>query len=228
MKKNHLFISIIILLSLLSIATAITVRASLVDDINFNEIKNEVDDYIVNYYKDKVYGMQYFNYDIDNFKKLKKESKFILKVKLSGNRKNLYGTVLSEIEVLKVYKGDSISKGDKVYIYEPSYIYGETYHSIEGYNLMLTNNEYIIYVNELKTPDGYRKTRIQEKSYMFTSLQFAKFSTNTNNINEVYNLLDFDNGDIKYRDIKHDEFIVTDKKELDIYNNIKKQSMLLD
>lgn len=226
MKRKRLFIIVIILLVFLSTTTAIAVRMSLVDDIDFNKIKNEMNDYIVNYDNHiDSYG-EIFNADIDSFEKLQKESQFILEVKLSGTRKNLYGTVLSEVEVLNVYKGDTISKREKIYLYEPSSIYGYLYYCLGGYNLMNNGNEYMVYINELKVPNEYDKTEIQEKSYMFTSLQFSKFNTETNYIDVVYNLDDFYNGDIKYKDIKDMEFIPLDRKTLEIYNNIKKQSLL--
>ncbi|MCD3281417.1 hypothetical protein G8V05_04205, partial [Clostridium botulinum C/D] len=108
--------------------------------------------------------------------------------------------------------------------YEPSFIKNDMYWCSNGYNLMLNDTEYIVYLNSLKVPDGYNKTEKEKNSYMFTTLEFSKFDINNkNNVNNLYSVKDFDNGKIKYNDLKNDNVVVVNKDILEKYTNIKKE-----
>ncbi|AEB76817.1 hypothetical protein [Clostridium botulinum] len=223
MKKERVFSYIILILIVICVIVGFIVRRSFVDDTNFNDYKGKMDNYSIQYLGTRSYK-QYFNCNIKNYNELEKDSTFILKVKLSGSREKLSSTTLSQVTVLDIYKGDSIKKGQKIYIYEPSFIENDMYWCSNGYNLMLNDTEYIVYLNSLKVPDGYNKTEKEKNSYMFTTLEFSKFDINNkNNVNNLYSVKDFDNGKIKYNDLKNDNVVVVNKDILEKYTNIKKE-----
>src|SRR3712207_7418912 len=109
MKKERVFSYIILIFIVISVIVGFIVRRSFVDDTNFNDYKAKMHEYMVEYMDKYVYE-KYFNVNITNYNQLEKNSNFIVKVKLSGNRENLYKTTLSQVTVLDVYKGDSIKK----------------------------------------------------------------------------------------------------------------------
>lgn len=158
-----------------------------------------------------------------------KDAEYVLKIKKTGASQYQYHTILSQVQVISVYKGDEGFAGKSIYLYEPSFIdfKNESYFAVAGYNIMLTGEEYIVFLNQRKFPEGYKPNAIEQNSFLFASFSFAencalgKYLLNNSFQSEV---LDLSNRrSIKYDDIKDLEVVATEKDQLEYYNNFKKQ-----
>ncbi|MBO8170240.1 MAG: hypothetical protein H0Z35_13855 [Thermoanaerobacteraceae bacterium] len=173
-------------------------------------------------------GIDLENNDWKSFQQLKKEAEYVLKIKKIGESKYQYQTVLSKVQVINVYKGDQSLVGKYIYIYEPSFFdfKNKFYFVTGGYNIMLSNKEYIVFLNKRKFPEGYKPDAVEQNSFLFTtnngsSNALGKYLLNNNFQSEV---LDLSNERyIQYDDIRDLEVIATEKDQLEYYNNFKKQ-----
>ncbi|MGL5439112.1 MAG: hypothetical protein ACRDA4_01835 [Filifactoraceae bacterium] len=166
-----------------------------------------------------------------NTKQLHQNSEMILRVKLknSNERMILNDSTLSKCIVQEVYKGN-LNANDEIYLYEnisirsswheypkpPTKIYYDITSS--GYNFMKDNEEYIIFVNEIKNPIPNDKT----KTYLIYDSVFGKFNTN-DEVNSIP--IDEDiilNGSgYNYKNVEDFDILVTDDKIIKKYKDIK-------
>lgn len=168
---------------------------------------------------------------------LEKGAEYVLKIKKIGNSQYQYHATLSPVQVISFYKGDESLAGKCIYLYEPSFIdfKNGSYFAVAGYNMMLVDKEYIVFLNKRKFPEGYKPNAVEQNSFLFASFLFAEknmFTENNNCALSKYLLnnsfqskvLDLSSdGHIKYDDIKDLEIVATEKDHLEYYNNFKKQ-----
>lgn len=155
------------------------VRSS-IKDLDFKDISNQS-----NQYK---YDIRPVRSDIEdlNIESVKSEledkSDLIVRGKFTGQRKILYGCVLSEVSIVNTYKGDA--KSEYIYIYEPiKYnlfkndinIKGVAISS-SGYGLIKENKEYMFFLKEESVSPGFNELKKSTKSYTYENDQFGKFS----------------------------------------------------
>jgi hypothetical protein len=142
---------------------------------------------------------------------------------------------LSQAQVISVYKGDKSLAEKHIYLYEPSFIDFKNgfYFAVAGYNMMLIDKEYMVFLNKRKFPEGYKPNAVEQNSFLFVSFLSAE---NNNCALSKYLLnnsfqsavLDSSNDShIKYDDIKDFEVVATEKDQLAYYNNFKKQVLEL-
>lgn len=172
--------------------------------------------------------------DWQNLQQIKKEAEYILKVKKTGESKYQYHTILSMVQVIDVYKGDESLAGEHIYLYEPSFIdfKNKFYFVAVGYNMMLSDKEYILFLNKRKFPEGYRPNAVEQNSFLLTtnngfSDALGKYLLNNSFQSEVLDLSNERNIKIKYDDIRDLEVVATGKDQLEYYNNFKKQVLEL-
>jgi len=160
---------------------------------------------------------------LKKLKELEDESEYICKVKQLNNKKHQNKTILSECEVLNVYKGDDILQGQHIYVYEPSYFDFNSgfYFVFDGYNLMLIDHEYILFLNKKRFPIEYKRNNIEKYSFILTTNNpLSKYSF-TKGYQDSFIDEKKDNNSLTYEDIRNLEIITLSKKNLELYNNLK-------
>jgi hypothetical protein len=170
-----------------------------------------------------------------NVPELEKDAEYVLKIKKIGNSQYQYHTILSQAQVIRVYKGDENLSGKYIYLYEPSFIdfKNESYFAVAGYNIVLIDKEYIVFLNKRKFPEGYKPNAVEQNSFLFVSFLSAennncalsKYLLNNSFQSEILDLSS--DRHIKYDDIKDLEVVATEKDQLEYYNNFKKQVLEL-
>lgn len=91
--------------------------------------------------------------EVSSSTNLEDESQYIIKGKATGKREVLTETVLTEIEVIEVIKGNIQEK--IISIYEPIGISYNTLSSNNGYNFIKSDKEYILCFKDSKYTDNY-------------------------------------------------------------------------
>lgn len=163
----------------------------------------------------------YFNNNLLSFDQLENESELIVKVKLSQNRINYTQAVRTLVHVTDVFKGNEVKIGDNIIIFEPSNFLGLNYFSLDGYNLMRSDQEYILFLKHLKKPEDYHYTDDQAVTFMPISSYYAKYPMNSLSGEGYLSREDLDKG-INYSSIKDWDIITTDQNKLKKYNEFKK------
>lgn len=162
--SNKLFIGIIMLSILSGLVVTMIVRTS-ITKFEFKDIFNRASTLQYYPYTDVKFSNGSF-VDVDTVENTNSIYKYIVRGKTTGKRKVLYGTILTEIKVLQVLKGDIKSK--IIYIYEPIAIENKSIWTFEGYNFIKENKEYIFCVTDLKN-------KKEKNTYIYSTPLCGKF-----------------------------------------------------
>ncbi|GKX66710.1 hypothetical protein [Inconstantimicrobium mannanitabidum] len=162
--SNKLFIGIIIVFILSGLVTALFTRTS-ITEFQFKDIFNKASTLQYYPYTDVKFSNGSFA-DINKVQDTNSIYKYILKGKMTGKRKILYGTVITEIKVSKVLKGNL--KDETIYIYEPIAIENKSVWTFEGYNFIKPNKEYIFCLTD-------SKNKKEKNRYTFLNPFYGKF-----------------------------------------------------
>lgn len=162
----------------------------------------------------------YYDYHFYNsVEELEDSSDYIVKVKGIGERelvtwKDKYdptdpgvsGTQTT-VKITEVFKG-SLHKNDTIIVHEPAYFEDQKYYSSQGYNLMVTDSEYLLFLRQFgeQFDDGAVIIGMYQGKY------------DLNNSSEVK----FVSGQNEYQQIKDVEYF-GDQQEVDHFNMLKKQ-----
>ncbi|MCB2360023.1 hypothetical protein [Clostridium estertheticum] len=221
--KNKVYYIIISVSVILCLIIGFWVKNSFYNTVDSQNLEKEVSNYTVANLDDFV-GKLYFDNNIKKFSELQKESDLIVEIKLTGNRKLYEEATLTEVEVLKTYKGKEKPK-DKILIYEPVFFGSDIYYTASGYNFMRKNNSYIIFLKNLKIPKGYKYKNDEAKTYLPVSTVFAKYNIKYTNKEKILDKTRFSNegksSDLKFKDVKNKEIVSIDIKTVDLYNYFK-------
>lgn len=220
MAKLRKFIWIIIIIILLSmIMLAFNVRQSFVKDTDINLYINDKNILctILEHQEDITKDF-IKNEEISKLEQLEKMSPVIVKVKVdSDSPREIYEeATLTKVKVKEVFKGN-LDK-DSIYVFEPFYILTDTpiiINSLDGYNLMNTDSEYILFLRDMKdsnyTPD--------DTIYMPTTTLLSKYSINNTIL--TLNSAKLINNEVKYYNVKGLDIINNNLKDIEKYNDMK-------
>ncbi|MDR3595878.1 hypothetical protein [Clostridium sp.] len=218
MSKNRLLIIIYCLILVLCISIGIFTRKSFYGNTSL-PMSNNLDNLTLCVSSSDTSNI-YFDNNIKDYDDLKQKSDIIVKVRLSGERKSLSGTILSKVEILSVYKGTDVKKSDIIYIYEPCFFINNTYNSVDGYNMMVENNDYVVFLKHLKIPEGYKYKGVEQISFMPVSTKYAKYNL-SNYENKAFEKNELDSTLLNYKIIKNNDIITSQKADIDKYTSIK-------
>lgn len=220
MAKLRRFIWIIIIIILLAmIMLAFNVRQSFVKDTDINLYINDKNILctILEHQEDITKDF-IKNEEISKLEQLEKMSPVIVKVKVdSDSPREIYEeATLTKVKVKEVFKGN-LDK-ESIYVFEPFYILTDPpiiINSLDGYNLMNTDSEYILFLRDMKdsnyTPD--------DTIYMPTTTLLSKYSIN-NTILKL-NSAKLINNEVKYYNVKGLDIINNNLKDIEKYNDMK-------
>lgn len=168
--ENKVFYKIIAAGTLLCILLGIAIRFS-ITEFKLENINNICGVYPYYPYDSVEYSNGTYP-DIGEIKDTDSIYKYIVKGRCTGNRKALHDSVLTEIQVDDVLKGNVSNK--KIKIYEPIGLQGNMISTFEGYNFIKDNKEYIFCLTDLKKGvKNHDENNI--KIYNYSTLFYGKF-----------------------------------------------------
>ncbi|MCM8819737.1 MAG: hypothetical protein NC925_02965 [Candidatus Omnitrophica bacterium] len=214
---NKKWILVILFILVLDMVVGFSVKRSFIDTRTISE---EVKDNCL-----FLNGGSFKGTDNEKFslEKLIKDSEVIIEGVASNDRIYLHGSVLTGLDVIKVYKGGI--EDSRIYIFEPSYFNLGRYNNffaLYGYNLMKPGCKYVLflklwqYTNFVKYNPYYRGKEIYTLAH---NLAIDKFEISKSSFTKVIN----PEARIKYGQVKDYEVFVYDKNELTEYNQLKKR-----
>ena len=220
MAKLRRFIWVIIIIILLAmIMLAFNVRQSFVKDTDINLYINDKNILctILEHQEDITKDF-IKNEEISKLEQLEEMSPVIVKVKVDSNspREIYEEATLTKVTVKEVFKGN-LDK-ESIYVFEPFYMLTNPpiiINSLDGYNVMDKDLEYILFLREMKdsnyTPD--------DTIYMPTTTLLSKYSIN-NTILKL-NSVKLINNEVKYYNVKGLDIINNNLKDIEKYNDMK-------
>ena len=220
MTKLRRFIWIIITIILLAmIMLAFNVRQSFVKDTDINLYINDENVLCtILEHREDITKDFIKNEEISKLEQLEKISPVIVKVKVdSDSSREIYEeATLTKVNVKEVFKGN-LDK-ESIYVFEPFYILTDTpiiINLLDGYNLMNTESEYILFLRDMKdsnyTPD--------DTIYMPTTTLLSKYSINNTLLK--LNSAKLINDEVKYYNVKGLDIINNNLKDIEKYNDMK-------
>ncbi len=220
-KSSKIFFIGIIATVAICLLIGLKVRSS-IKDLEFKDISNQSNEYK---YEMHPIGNDMGDFNIESIEnKLEDESDLIVSGKFTGQRKILYGCVLSEVSIVNKYKGDI--KEDYIYIYEPikynlfkadSNIKG-TAISDSGYGLMQENKEYIFFLKEESAPPEFNELKKSKKSYTYVNNEFGKFPTKYDK--DDFKILKVNDNNL-YNEVINCEQVFSNKEMFELYNKVR-------
>ncbi len=223
MFKNKIYWSLVSLLLLLAVVTGILTRTSYaIEDVSLGNILEKADQIQVQLNEDPHYLSIYFENQLTDLSQLQDQSEVIVKVKMTNERENKMHAVQSGVTVSEVYKGEGLQNGDRIYIYEPGFFYNsEVYFGYGGYNVMLEDEEYILFLKHLPVPKGYRYKGNEAITFLPVSSYFSKYPVSNHGTTQLLE----ENAEITYKEVKDFELLTVNKEMLTQYYSFKKEVM---
>ena len=218
--KNKIFIAIIVVIVLGAVGVSIVTKGSFVEDLSINNIENYYD-YNVNLY-DNNEENPYFENTLTTFEELVEASELVIKVKMSNYRKKVTQATLTTVNVEAVLKGEL--QTNEILLYEPAFFWpyvddpNTGNYSTGGYQLMQEGKEYILFLQSLKSPEGYNLSEDEKRSFLPVSELYGKIPIKSNWVPVVIT-----NEVTTYKDIKDSEILTWENDFLQNYIEIKKK-----
>jgi hypothetical protein len=222
-KSTWLFLITIVLVTGISAFYGMRVKSSFVDDVHISNIEEELDNYRVTVKDDQGVNDVYYDYHIKDTVDLKDKSPLIIKAKKVDKSAQVHVyNMMTEVEVIDVKKGSEfVSVNDRIFVHEPSSIIHD-YYSGDGYMNLLYGEEYLLFLQPLKVPDGYDMSEEEKKQFIFVSPTYGKYAWNDSKVEQVITKEQLDEGDGQtYAELKHLDIIATSQEMMDRYNSIK-------
>ena len=225
-RGTKVYITTVTVLFLLVIAVTIMTRFSFKGSVTLKQLQasNDLNDYTVQFGDDAEVNDVFKT--INDYDDLKEKSKVIAKVHVTDERKLSANAVYTKVIVKDIYKSDqSFNKNDAIYIYEPVCFEEEfeIFDSSSGYQLMRTNDDYYVFLNELPTAERYVKSEKEKISFVPSTLKYSVYSTKNNKIKLLdKKRIDGDKEEYKYADVKELDILTYNNGALDKYKIIKK------
>ena len=200
-----------------------TTLKQLTDNSNINQYTIQI------FQEDGVDNLYNMFAKVSNYSELEKSSELIAKVKVTDDRKLYSNTINTKVVLEEIYKSDgNLAKNDNIYIYEPADFEEEfeIFDSQNGYQLMESGKEYYVFLNGLKTAEGYKKSEKEKITFLPSTTKFSVYSTD-NKKQKVLNQekIDGDEERYKYGEIKNLNILTSSKSELETYENIRMEFM---
>lgn len=155
------------------------------------------------------------------------KSDLIVKVKVTDDKILEDADTKTKVKVEKIIKSDggNIKKGDDIYIYE-MIIFSNLDDSImtnAKYNYLDTGKEYYLCLNSLKTIKGYKKSEEEKKTYMYSTNYYSVYSASKEQKVVKLSKKKIYNEEYKYRDLKDQVILTSDKNVVDDYNKMSEK-----
>ena len=174
---------------------------------------------------------------IHRFQDVEATSDIVVKARLKDNfdRKMYHDCILSQAEILEVYRGD-LKKNDSIYVFEHAgYFDDDIVLSLDGYNMMQESEEYILFLKRLK--NSHFGEEGKKYVYVPSTTTFSKYKCSDDNIRlfsdmELGDTDDFSKSKlVLYSEVRNEEvFLYADKfnQYVDFKRQVMKKYNVLD
>ncbi|MBO0588367.1 MULTISPECIES: hypothetical protein [unclassified Sporosarcina] len=217
--KNKIFIAIIAVVVLSAVGVSLVTKGSFVDDLSIDNIENYYG-YNVGLYTD-IKDNPYFENNLTNFEELVDASELVIKAKMINVREKVTRATLTKVYVEEVLKGKLHT--NEILLYEPAFFWpymdnpNTGSYSTGGYQLMQEGREYILFLQSLKSPKGYKLSKDENSSFLPVSELYGKIPIKSNWNPEVIT-----NDEATYKEVVDSEILTREKGSLQNYIEIKK------
>lgn len=160
--------------------------------------------------------------DFNSVENLLDISDLVAKVIRTGESRHQAMTILSDVKIIDVIKGDVQLQGKTIHVYEPSYFLFKPslYYVTMGYNLMQEGDVYILFLQKKEASNQSGIDELEQNSYVITTNSaLGKFKVDNHNQNTILD----ENTSYTYGQVRHLEVLVSNKKELEFYLDVKNQ-----
>ncbi|MGM9974586.1 MAG: hypothetical protein ACI33K_11165 [Clostridiaceae bacterium] len=231
LKKILVFLLITVFIIGLSysISYGRNIKKSYINDVDFDTYleNRELKVQAMPYPFDEDYDIYGSGDSVHSFLELEDLSKIVVRVKLSPEFiRNIYtGCVLSEVEILEIYKGD-LEIGEKINIFEPincTFINSKVQpkiYSYEGYSPMDLEKEYLLFLMPAKNSYFGDNDII----YLPSTITYSKFKLD-NNQPKLFTEEELEVEGVIYSEIKDEEVYLYDKKMYELFVKIKAEAL---
>lgn len=149
------------------------------------------------------------------------KSENIVRVKATDRFEIIGENFLHAVEIQEIYKGNIENK--IIYVFEPIYlnlIKSNEYISSEGYNIMRTDKEYILFLKPFYQFQSYQNIKKDQDVYILENFVFGKYNmTSYNNTISLKSELQ----PFNFKDIENFEFLTNSQEHLEEYLSWKKE-----
>lgn len=217
--KNKIFIAIIAVVVLSAVGVSLITKGSFVDDLSIDNIENYYG-YNVSLYTDNK-DNPYFKNNLTNFEELVDASELVIKAKMINVREKVAQATLTKVYVEKVLKGELYK--NEIFLYEPAFFWpyidnpNTGNYTTGGYQLMQEGIEYILFLQSLKSPKGYKLSKDEKRSFLPVSELYGKIPINSN-----WDPVVITNEEATYKEVVDSEILTRKKGHLQNYIEIKK------
>jgi len=131
----------------------------------------------------------------DDLTEIEKYSQYIILGKFTGNRSlkkwktedDVKIASKSEVQIKKVYGGD-LAEGQMIDIYEPAFFQDDIFDSMEGYNLMNEEGEYVLFLRGTSDGDAFAIIGMYQGKYDISTSKLARKAQNGEKYQDVADL----------------------------------------
>lgn len=224
-KKTKLYFLVIFFITALCLLAGIVTRYSYTGYREFDKMEKaeKLAEYSVQISEDR--ESEIFSTSIKNYNDLEKTADLIIKVSATNERKLfLHTSTKTKVIVDEVIKGN-IKAGQEIYIYEPanfSYSISKSYQSLGGYQIMKQGEKYYLFLQKLKTAEGYKMSDKEKHTYLPTTAAFSKYPLKEGDLKTVDEKKLYNDG-YKYGEIENLEIITSEQKILLKYKKMRGQ-----
>jgi hypothetical protein len=147
----------------------------------------------------------------------------VMLVRCDGNRQVITATLVQNVEVLKVYRGDVSLEGKEIEIFNTDEVIRmyEDANWISGSTNFMENAEYLVFVNHMMISPGISKTAYQLANG--TEISYFKVADGANQIVDLPQRAVEGVGGLYYEDVQNNEFFVKNQSVLDDVLAYKKE-----
>ncbi|NKF07209.1 hypothetical protein J1C67_11495 [Clostridium gasigenes] len=221
-KSSKIFFMGIIGVCAICLLIGIKVRGS-IKDLEYKDVSNQAGEYSYNI-RGNTNDVK--NLSLDKIKdELENESDVIVTGSFTGKRKMIKESVLSEVSILKTYKGDTKLKN--IYIYEPVFSYlfidGPFKGSViseGGYGLMNEGKEYLLFLKEESNSPEFGYLKKSDKAFTYVNNEFGKLCIEYDK-NDYKVVKENKDGKDRYNEFKGYEQVISNEEVFDFYNQLR-------
>lgn len=222
-RETKRFFGVIVVLILLSMVAGVVVRNSYTGFKNIKELSKvrNINEFRISCGDS---DEELLNSNVKTIDDVANKSDLIVKVKISDEKIIEDADIKTKVKVEKIIKSDgrNIKKGDDIYIYEMIDLskVDDSFMTSAKYNYLDTGKEYYLCLNSLKTIKGYKKSEEEKKTYMYSTNYYSVYSASKEQKVVKLSKKKIYNEEYKYRDLKDQVILTSDKKVVDDYNKM--------
>ena len=205
----------IVAILLFGILSAQTIRGTK----NPDELLRKTDEITLGYSEQ---NNHYFADEIQNLKELEEASSVILKAQINDERVMSLRSTETSIKIEKIFKDEtnSLQEGEMIYLIEPFSIIRDERYETNGYQMVSTGDEYILFLNLLHTVDGYEFSKKESISFIPSTTKYSRYCLS---FDETVSTIIKGAEKLYYKDYVNYSFFSEDESVVSIYRKIQEE-----